>query len=230
MNIIEGERPSDSPFVERVWRNHSEQASAFTSVATPHWELVVTTLNGKTSVAVRGPETKATPAYCPPDGEFMGIVFKLGAFMPHLPVSTVMDRQNLDLPEATSRSFWLHGSAWEFPAYDNAEVFVNRLVRQDLLVWDSVVDDALQDRPQDLTIRTVRRRILRATGLTRGGILQIERARHAANLLQQGKSILDTVYEANYFDQPHLTRSLRHFIGYTPAHLGGAGASELMSF
>ena len=230
MNIIQEERSSDSPFVERVWRNHSERASSFTSVAVSHWEMVVTTLNGRTRLTVRGPETRATPAYCPPDGEFFGIVFKLGAFMPHLPVSTIMDRQDLDLPEATSRSFWLHGAAWQFPNYDNAEVFVNRLAREELLVWDSVVDDALQDRPQAVTIRSVRRRILRATGLTQSDIRQIERARHAAILIQQGKSILDTVYEADYFDQPHLTRSLRHFIGQTPAQLAVAAAYELMSF
>jgi AraC-like DNA-binding protein len=230
MNIIQGDRWSDSPFVERVWYNRSERASTFTSVAVSHWEMVVATLNGRTTFTLRGPETKATPAYCPPDGEYMGIVFKLGTFMPHLPVSTIMERQDLDLPEASSRSFWLHGSAWQFPNYDNAEVFVNRLVREGLLARDSVVDDALQDRPQDLTIRSVRRRILRATGLTKSDIHQIERARHAAILIQQGKSILDTVYEADYFDQPHLTRSLRHFIGQTPAQLAATAAYELMSF
>lgn len=230
MNIIQEERPSDSPFIERVWFNQSERADPFTSVANSHWEMTVTKLNGKTTFSVRGPETRATPAFCPPDGEFMGIVFKLGTFMPHLPVSTIMDRQNLDLPDASGRTFWLNSSSWEFPTYDNAEVFVNRLVRDQILVWDAVVDDALQDRPQDLTIRTVRRRILRATGLTLSDIRQIERARHAATLIQQGKSILDTVFEADYFDQPHLTRSLRQFIGQTPAQLAASAAYELMSF
>ena len=232
MNIIQEERSSGSPFVERVWRNYSERASAFTSVAVSNWEMVIAKLNGQTTLTVRGPETRATPAYCPPEGEFMGITFKLGTFMPHLPVSMVMDRQDLDLPDASGRSFWLHGSAWEFPTYDNVEVFVDKLVREGLLVWDAVVDDALQDHPPvlALTMRSVRRRILRATGLTLSDIRQIERARHAATLLQQGKSILDTVYEADYFDQAHLTRSLRQFVGKTPAQFAATGAFELMSF
>ena len=34
-----------------------------------------------------------------------------------------------------------------------------------------------------------------------------------------GVSILDTAYEAGYFDQPHLTRSLKQFIGRTPAQI-----------
>lgn len=60
---------------------------------------------------------------------------------------------------------------------------------------------------------------MRATGLTQSAILQIECARRAMNLLQQGLSLLDTVEQAGYADQPHLTRSLKRFIGQTPAQL-----------
>jgi methylphosphotriester-DNA--protein-cysteine methyltransferase len=49
---------------------------------------------------------------------------------------------------------------------------------------------------------------LRATGLPLRALQSIERARHAAALLQQGVSLLDTVEEAGYFDQSHLTRML----------------------
>ena len=55
--------------------------------------------------------------------------------------------------------------------------------------------------------------------LTQATARQIERARYATLLLQHGSSILDTTYEAGYFDQPHLTRSLKHFIGQTPAQI-----------
>lgn len=58
------ERPSDSSFVERIWRTQSERAGAFTSLAASHWEMVVMRHNGKMTLTVRGPETKATPAYC----------------------------------------------------------------------------------------------------------------------------------------------------------------------
>jgi AraC-like DNA-binding protein len=33
-------------------------------------------------------------------------------------------------------------------------------------------------------------------------------------------SILDAVYHTGYADQPQLTRSLKHFIGQTPAQIG----------
>jgi AraC-like DNA-binding protein len=67
--------------------------------------------------------------------------------------------------------------------------------------------------------RTVRHRFLRATGLSQNQIHQVGRAQQADLLLRQGVSILDTLEEAGYSDQPHLTRSLKHWIGYTPAQL-----------
>jgi len=71
---------------------------------------------------------------------------------------------------------------------------------------------------------------LRATGLTQSAARQIERARYATYLLQQGVSILDTVEQAGYFDQPHLTRSLKHLIGQTPAQILQKNRPEQMPF
>jgi Transcriptional regulator containing an amidase domain and an AraC-type DNA-binding HTH domain len=42
-------------------------------------------------------------------------------------------------------------------------------------------------------------------------------------------SILDVVYEAGYYDQPHLTRSLKYFIGQTPAQIMQENATEQLS-
>jgi len=71
----------------------------------------------------------------------------------------------------------------------------------------------------DLSLRSVQRRFLRATGLTHGLVVQIERAQRAMKLLQQGVSILDTVDQAGYADQPHLTRALKRLVGQTPAQI-----------
>src|SRR5919198_703998 len=54
------DRLSDSPFVERIWRCRSGRAGTFLSVAASHWEMVVTRVRGRTMLALRGPETKAT--------------------------------------------------------------------------------------------------------------------------------------------------------------------------
>lgn len=229
MILFDEQRLSDSPFVERIWRSHTERAGSFLSVAESRSELVVTKLNGTTTLTVRGPETKATLATCPADGEWLGIRLKPGTFLSHLPASMLVDGA-LTLPEATGHSFWLYGSAWQFPDYDNADTFVARLVREGLLVREPVVDAALQGRLNDLSLRSVQRRFLQAAGVTQSAARQIERARYATLLLQQGFSIWDTIYAAGYFDQPHLTRSLKYFIGQTPAQISGKSGSEQLSF
>ena len=190
----------------------------FNSIAMSHWEMVVTKYNGQTTLTVRGPETKATPHHCPADGEWCGIRFKLGTVMPHLPASNLVDG-NVNLHNAASRSFWLHGSTWQFPNFENADTFVDWLVRDGLLVHEPVVEAALQGQLKDRSIRTVRRHFLRTTGLTHSTIRQIERARYATSLLQRGVSILDTVFKAGYYDQSYLTRSLKYFIGQTPTQI-----------
>jgi hypothetical protein len=219
MFLIFEDRLSDSPFVERIWRCRSERAGTFLSMAACHWEMVVTRHRGKAFLTVRGPETKATTADCPAEGEWVGIRFKLGTFMPLLPARNLSDRKDATLSEATSRSFWLNGSAWEYPDFENAEAFVRRLVHDGLIVVDGAVQAVLQGHRQDLSVRSAQRHFVQATGLTHSAIRQIERARHATNLLKRGVSILDTVHEAGYYDQAHLTRSLKYLIGQTPARI-----------
>ena len=219
MFLIFDDRPSDSPVVERVWRSHSERADTFHSIAASHWEMVVTRLKGTTTLTVRGPETKATTIECPAEGEWVGIRFKLGTFMPLLPARNLSDQRDVTLPGATSRSFWLNGSAWDYPDFENAEPFVKRLFRDGLIAVDHAVSAVLQGQRQDLSVRSAQRHFLRATGMTQGSIRQIERARRATNLLREGVSVLDTVHQAGYFDQAHLTRSLRHYIGQTPVQI-----------
>jgi AraC-like DNA-binding protein len=230
INLPCEERPSDSPFVELVWHSRSDAGGAFISTAESHWEMVVTKYQDRTTLTVRGPETRATPAFCPPDAEFCGIVFKAGAFMPNFPASMVMDRRDLNLPLASSQSFWLNSSAWQFPAFENADAFINRLMREDLLVYDPLIDATLREQPQPMSRRTVQRRFLQATGLTYNGIYQIQRARRATTLLKQGMSILDVVELAGYSDQPHMTRALKYLMGLTPAQITSKNIAAPMSF
>jgi AraC-like DNA-binding protein len=222
-------RPSDSPLVETIWRSQSHQAGPFLSMASSHWEMIVSQYEGRIYFSVRGPETHPTVAHCPPDGDWLGIQFKHGVFMPHLPVIELVNG-GVELPEASSCSFWLHGSAWEFPTFENVDVFIARLVKEELLVCDPIVESTLQTHAIDLSLRSVQRRFLRATGLTHGAISQIERAHRAVALLRQGVSILDTVERAGYADQPHLTRSLKRLIGQTPGQLASGSNAMQLSF
>ena len=215
-------RSSRSLMIEQTWQTRSEPGPSFISVAVSHWEMVVTRQRGRARLTVRGPETKATTAPIPADAEFFGIQFSLGTFMPGLLPGQLVDG-GLTLPSATSTSFWLDGTSWELPGPDNADVFVDRLVRAGLLVHDPVVPAAVQGDVEGLSRRSVERRVSRATGLTLGAIGQIRRAERAVELLSRGVSPVDVAGQAEYADQPHLTRSLRRFMGRTPSQLSARG-------
>jgi AraC-like DNA-binding protein len=127
--------------------------------------------------------------------------------------------RSLILSESSRQSFCLNTSVVEIPAYDNVDVFIEHLAREGLLVRDPIVEGALNGEITYTAARSVQRRFLKATGLTQGAFRQIERACQAAQILDCGLSILETVQQAGYADQAHLTRSLRRFIGPTPAHI-----------
>jgi len=177
------ERPSDSSFVQAIWSNQSERSESFISTAGTHWEMVLMRHKGQSTVTVRGPETKATPADFPADAEWLGITFKLGTFMPDFLPGSLVDRQ-----------------------------------------------DVMHEVPLDLSPRALQYRFQRATGLTRKAVQQIQRAWQATALLEQGCPILDTAYQLGYFDQSHLTNSLRRYMGQTPAQISQALQPEYLRF
>jgi len=176
---------------------------------------------------VEGPLTKATPVTQAEGTEWFGVTFPLGTFLPSVSVRNLVDERAI-LPLAAKTSFGLAGSSFQFPDYENVETFVDRLVRENLLVSDPVVKAVLAGQPPEMSLRTVRRRFLFATGLTYKVISQIERAKQATDLLERGVSPLDAAYLAGYADQSHMTRALKHFIGYTPAHIARVGSEGML--
>ncbi|WP_406729427.1 helix-turn-helix domain-containing protein [Streptomyces sp. GD-15H] len=221
-------RPSELPYIERVWRSRSDDVSQMMSIATSHWELVFWEHRGEVQAAVLGPESRASRAPVPEDAVFFGISFALGTSMPHIPVSRLVDG-NAAIPDVTRRSLWLKGSAWHVPDYDNAEAFVRRMVREGIVDLDPVVPAVLDGARPDGSDRTLQRRFVAATGLTQGTIRQIHRARQAAVLVQEGVSAQEVVHRLGYFDQPHLARSLRRYVGRTATQLSAPDAAEPLS-
>ena len=221
-------RPSDSPYIERVWRSRSIDVDHMTSVANARWDLVFWEQRGELSAGIQGPETGTSRAPVPDDASFFGIVFALGTAMSHIPVGSLVDGF-AELSCGTRRTIWLKASAWERPTYDNAEVFVRRLVREGVLERDRTVAAVLAGGAPGVSDRTVQRRFVAATGLTRTAIRQVERARQAAVLLQEGALVADVVHRLGYYDQPHLGRSLARFIGRTAGELGDRRPAEPLS-
>jgi helix-turn-helix protein len=216
---FDADRPSSSPYIERVWSCHSTSGGPFLAVASTHWELVITRLAGETIVTLHGPETRPREVFCPPNGEWFAIRFKAGTFMPGLPVHRLINGNDVNLAPAFRGRFRLDDSAWEIPNYDNAEVFVDRLVRRGLLTRSPAVAAALEGDERALHTRTAQRHFLCATGMSHSAMKQIERARFATQLLRDGRPLIEVAHDAGYYDQAHLTRSLRKLIGATPGSI-----------
>ena len=224
MPLENEDRPSDVPYVHRVWRSRASGVARMTSVATSNWELVFWEHDGRVHAAVRGPETGASSVDVPDGSESFGITFAHGTSMPHLPPARLVDSA-IETPRATATTFVLRSDEWLIPDFDNAEQFVARLVREGVVVRDPLVDDVVAGGMPDVGTRSVQRRIAAATGLTHGSIRQIERARRAAILLGEGAPPLDVVSRLGYYDQPHLARSLRRFVGRTATELSRRDAA-----
>jgi methylphosphotriester-DNA--protein-cysteine methyltransferase len=104
-----------------------------------------------------------------------------------------------------------------------------KVVREGIVDQDPIVPAVLGGARPDVCDRTLQRRFVAATGLTRGAVRQIQRARQAAVLLQEGLPAQDVVHRLGYFDQPHLARSLSRYIGRTATRLSSPDGAEPLS-
>lgn len=219
MTILSEDRLSDSPYIEMVSKGWTESEGSTIRPAESNWHMVFVKANGRAHPLMVGPLTSSGLVSWGAGGEILWIKFKLGTYMPHMPVKNFLNNETEMPAGAFDNTFWLKGSTWQFPSFDNVETFVSRLIRDEILVRDAVVDNALKLPTPDVPARTVRHRFLRTTGMSQSQIHQFARAKRAEAMLKTGTSILDTVFEAGYFDQPHLTRSMKLWIGYTPAEI-----------
>lgn len=223
-------RGSDSPWIDTVWTCTSEQVAEMTSVAAVCWGLVFWEREGRAYAGISGPETRTSTAPVPEGATFVGIEFVVGTSLRVLPTPALVDG-GAELPDATRRTFRLDGVRWETPGPDDAEAFVGRLVRSGAVVRDPLVTEVRRGYRPGVSGRTVERRFRAATGLTQGAVRQIERVRKASALLAGGVPFAEVVSRLAYFDEPHLARALRRYIGRTARQLregtGGAIALDL---
>src|SRR5688572_9425714 len=117
--IFEG-RISDSPYIDTVWRGRSGSNYASVCPANEHWNLFFMKYNDRIRIAVEGSLTKAKPKTLPEGVEWLVIRFKLGMFMPYIPVKTLLDGDAV-LPGASHETFWLDSSTWQLPDFNNVE-------------------------------------------------------------------------------------------------------------
>jgi Helix-turn-helix domain len=207
----------------RVWTAGCDSPTDFSSIAKVVPGIAFARIGGTTTVHLRGPEMTATRLSCPRDAEYFGADFRLGAYLPMFPPARLANLQDAVLPRLSDGRILLDRQAWEMPTPHNLDVFVDRLERAGLLVFDPLVEELRHGGVRTVPERTAQSRFVRAVGVSRRKLMAIERARRAARLLRAGASISDVVSDVGYYDQPHLTRALRRLIGYTPAELARGG-------
>jgi hypothetical protein len=233
MIVIPEERLVESPYIDWVAHGYTVADGREMRPAEYTWHLIFTRQAGILRILVVGALEQARPLSYAGDAESLWIRFKVGTFMPHLPASATLNRE-IYLPEGSGDNFWLKDQLWEVPNFENADIFVERLVRAGALTYDPLVEATLRYEPDflapmgeksekdklaDTSERTIRYRFQHSTGLRQNYIRQIKRAERAVELLHQGHSILNTAHALGYSDQPHLTRSLKRLLGYTPREI-----------
>lgn len=218
MIVIPEERLVISPYIEWVGHGYTAADGREMRPAEYNWHLIFTRHEGDQRTLLVGALEEARPLSYLAGAESLWIRFKVGTYLPYLPASATLNREII-LPEGSGNNFWLKDKVWEIPTFENAETFVEHLVRADVLTRDPLISAALRDELADASARTIRYRFQHSTGLRQNYIRQIKRAELAVELLHQGNSIIDTAHELGYADQPHLTRSLKRLLGYTPRDL-----------
>lgn len=222
-------RASDSPYIDTIAYGRTLAAGSAIRPAEIRWHMVFSFHDGGMHPIFTGPLPSAGTVSWGGGAEILWIRLKLGVFMPRLPTLRLRGKETL-LPVNGRGEFCLEDASWQFPTFENADTFVDQLARTGGLVLDPLIGETLEGRSTDTPSRTLRHRFLHVTGLTQAGIRQYERASRAASLLGQGRPIVDTAFELGYTDQPHLTRSLKRWIGFTPAQLRRQEAKAWLPF
>ena len=203
----------------QIWSAECDRPTAFSSLASVTAGIGFARIRGTWAVHLRGPATKATTMVCSADSEYFGADFRVGAYLPMFPPARLTNLRDSVLPMLPDGRILLDGRAWEMPMPQNIDVFIDRLRKEGLLLVDPMIEELRYGVPRAMSTRTAQSRFARAVGLPLRTLELIERARRAVRMLHAGRTIAEVAVEAGYYDQPHLTRSLRRFIGHTPAEV-----------
>src|SRR4051812_20416455 len=222
MGLIFNAVPGDLPLAQRVWSATCDVPTVFASAAKASSMIAFARHGDGVTVHVRGPETAGTSLTCAAGWEFFGVELRLGAHLPPFPPAGLTDLNDALLPTLPGDRIRLDNRDWEMPTAQNVDVFLDRLVRAGLLVFDPLVDDIRHgERPRGMSERIAQIRFRRAVGISHRKLVSIEQAHHAAQLLTAGGSIADGGPPGGHYHQPQTARGVRGGAGHPP---GGVGA------
>jgi hypothetical protein len=181
------------------------------------WDLVfIQSAHGRRAIQT-GLTTRPVRLWHSEGEQILAISFKAS-----VNIATVDPVASLDkgyLLESDRKKFSVAGKVFEIPTFNNADVFVDRLVRAGLLRANRAVQSILDGEAIAMSERTLQRQFKVTTGITYKRFTMIERARLASEKLRKGESAQNVVHALGFYDQAHLINSLRDIIGQTPSQL-----------
>ncbi len=214
-NLIK--RSSQSPYIKWVFRVSYETDGEVTVTADGTWDIIFSKVGDELKCVITGPtdHTVAFPYY--KDQEDIVIQFKEGVYLAGLPSREIINASRT-MP-AQQGVFAIQGIEFEIPTYESIEVFVDQLYQHGLLAYDAVIEEILHQGQSPIPRRSVQRHFSQSTGLPLKRHQQIARAQKAAELIRQGRPLIEVAQECGYFDQAHMNRSLKQILGVTPQQI-----------
>jgi hypothetical protein len=136
------ERPSDNPYVQSVWKARVSGKGAHTLPARGSCDFIFTKDQGISSSLLIAPSKAATISeYLEDEAEYFGIKLTPGFPPVHLNVNAMLHEvQNL---ETLKSGVKIKGTHIEIPTFDTAELFVSKLLQQEIFANYQVVQSEL---------------------------------------------------------------------------------------
>jgi hypothetical protein len=207
---------STSPYVDVVWRTEDQTDGVYVASADACWDIIcIKNSEGQSKVLLCGPSFHTTLVPYSAGNQNFGIQFKPGVIFAGISVTDMINVTEA-LPMPTKDTFVLQGMTWALPTYESIDEFLSKMAENGLLSIDPVILDVLENKPVNMSVRSIQRHFAMTIGMSPRRVKQIMSARKAVDLLLQGMPLAEVSYELGYADLPHMIRMLKRFTGFTP--------------
>ena len=223
MQHIQQSRPLDSPYVHSVSLMRFTAAGETLMQPDGLWDIAILKHGDDVHVLRTGLTTRSVVHQHDVDDEILVISFKPNTFMPLMP-GEVMRDEGVLMEKFGRHNFWIGTDVREIPTLENADTFVERLVRDEIIVSNDIVASIVEGQPKAMSERTMQRHFLRTTGLTYKHFTLVQRAQKAMALLRMGRPAVDVALALGFADQAHMINSLKSIMGQTPGEIARAAA------
>jgi hypothetical protein len=224
MDFVRHSRPVDSPLVESITLTQFTAPGQALMQPDGCWDIAILSLGAEPFVLRTGLTTRPDVVEHKAGDEILTISFRPNAFMPLMP-GEVMRNEGVILDKFGRRDFWIGTEVREIPTFETADVFIERLVRDEIVQTNPIVASIVEGHPKAMSERTMQRHFLKTTGLTYKHFTLIQRAQKAMSLLHSGQRAADVAFALGYADQAHLINSLRQIMGQTPGQIARNAAA-----